>query len=124
MFPIPHIIRFTWTHHAIHTLRTHCAHATQTRTQNLTMHIHRAHATQTHTHTHKTHNTFTAQTKHCQMQLYFVARLEPTRTRWKDGSVHMTSLETREASVQEGNGVKSVCNSTLTPQLGLALRPN
>ena len=32
--------------------------------------------------------------------------------RWEDGQVHMTSLETREANVQECNGVKSVCNST------------
>ena len=32
--------------------------------------------------------------------------------RWEDGQVHMTSLETRNASVQECNGVKSVCNST------------
>ena len=32
--------------------------------------------------------------------------------RWEDGGVHLTSLETREASVQECNGVKSVCNST------------
>ena len=32
--------------------------------------------------------------------------------RWEDGQVHMTSLETREANVQEWNGVKSVCNST------------
>ena len=44
----------------------------------------------------------------CQMQPYFVARLEPTRMRWEDGQVHMTSLETREANVQECNGVKSV----------------
>ena len=50
----------------------------------------------------------------CQMQLNFVARLEPTRTCLEDGQVHMTSLETREASVQECNGVKAVCNSTQT----------
>ena len=50
----------------------------------------------------------------CQMQLHFVARLEPTRMRWEDGQVHMTSLETREANVQECNGVKSVCNTTDT----------
>ena len=48
----------------------------------------------------------------CQMQLFSVARLEPTRMRWEDGQVHMTSLETREANVQECNGVKSACNST------------
>ena len=48
----------------------------------------------------------------CQMQLCFVARLEPTRMRWENGQVHMTSRETREAHVQECNGVKSVCNST------------
>ena len=48
----------------------------------------------------------------CQMQLCFVARLEPTRMRWENGQVRMTSLKTREASVQECNGVKSVCGST------------
>ena len=32
--------------------------------------------------------------------------------RWEDDQVRMTSLETREANVQECNGVKSVCNST------------
>ena len=59
-------------------------------------------------------------------KLCFVARLslEPTRMRWKDDQVRTTtSLETREANVQECNGVKSVCGSTL-PQLGLALRPS
>ena len=59
-------------------------------------------------------------------KLCFVARLslEPTRMRWKEDQVRTTtSLETREANVQECNGVKSVCGSTL-PQLGLALRPS
>ena len=50
-------------------------------------------------------------THQCQMQLCFVARLEPTRMRWKDDQVRMTSLETREANVQE-------CNSTLLLSLG------
>ena len=54
----------------------------------------------------------------CQMQPYFVARLEPTRMRWEDGQVHTTSLETRKANVQECNGVKSTCNSTLPLSLG------
>ena len=51
----------------------------------------------------------------CQMQLCFVARLEPTRMRWEDDHVRMTSLET---NVQECNSVKSVCNSTLSLGLG------
>ena len=42
----------------------------------------------------------------------FVVRLEPTRMRWEDGLVRMTSLETREANVQECNGDESVCNTT------------
>ena len=54
----------------------------------------------------------------CQAQLYFVARPEPTRVRWKSDQVHTTSLETREAQVQECNGVKSVHDSTLSLSLG------
>ena len=42
----------------------------------------------------------------------FCGTLEPTRMRWKSAQVHTTSLETREANVQQCNGVKSVCNST------------
>ena len=64
----------------------------------------------------QTQNTHT----HCQMQLCFVARLslEPTRMRWKYDQVRTTSLETREASVQECNGVKSVCGSPLSLSFG------
>ena len=47
----------------------------------------------------------------CQMQLCcFVAHLEPTRVRWETGQVSLTSLKTREACVQECNGVESVNN--------------
>ena len=42
----------------------------------------------------------------------FCGTLEPTRMRWEDDQVRMSSLETREANVQECNGVKYVCNST------------
>ena len=44
----------------------------------------------------------------CQMQLCFLANLEPTRMRWESGQVSLTSLKTRKASVQECNGVESV----------------
>ena len=46
----------------------------------------------------------------CQLQLCFLAHLEPTRMRWENGQVSVTSLKTREASVEECNGVKSVYN--------------
>ena len=39
-----------------------------------------------------------------------MAHLEPTRLHWENGQVSLTSLKTREASVQECNGVKSVHN--------------
>ena len=48
----------------------------------------------------------------CQMQLYFVARLEPTRMRWRSDQLHTTRLRARETNVQECNGVKSVYSST------------
>ena len=44
------------------------------------------------------------------MQLYFVAQHELARMRWEDGQVHMTSLETREANVQECNGAFNTRN--------------
>ena len=52
------------------------------------------------------------------MQLCFLAHLEQTRMRWESGQVSLTNLKTREASVQECNGVESVCNQTLTLSLG------
>ena len=57
----------------------------------------------------------------CQMQLCFLANLEPTRKRWENGQVSLTSLKTRKASVQECNGVKYVYNSTQTMQERLTL---
>ena len=42
------------------------------------------------------------------VQLCFVARLEPTRMRWKSD----------ETDVQEFHSAKSTCNSTLTLSLG------
>ena len=52
------------------------------------------------------------------MQLCFLANLEPTRVRWANGQVHMTSLKTREVSVKECNGVKYMYGSTLSLSLG------
>ena len=40
-----------------------------------------------------------------QMHLCFLEHLEPTRMRWENGQVSLTILKTREASVQECNGV-------------------
>ena len=39
-----------------------------------------------------------------------MAHLEPTRMRWDNGQVSLTSLKTREASVQECNRIESVCS--------------
>ena len=48
----------------------------------------------------------------CQMQLYFVARLEPKRMRWNGDQVHTTRRKTRKQMCKSGNGVKSVYDST------------
>ena len=48
---------------------------------------------------------FHEKTAKCQMQLCFLAHLEPTRMRWENGHMSLTSLKTREASVQKCNGV-------------------
>ena len=48
----------------------------------------------------------------CQMQLCFVARLEPTRMRWKNDQVRTKVLFLRETNVQECNSDKSTCNVT------------
>ena len=50
----------------------------------------------------------------CNSVLWHDLSIEPTRVRWEDGQVHMTSLETREANVQECHGVMSVYNKTNT----------
>ena len=42
----------------------------------------------------------------CQMQIYFVAQLEPTRMRWKSDQVFTTVLKARETDVQECNSAK------------------
>ena len=55
----------------------------------------------------------------CQVQLYFWARLEPTRMRWKCDQLRTTSLRTTEASVHKCNGDKSVHDLTLPLSLGL-----
>ena len=55
----------------------------------------------------------------CQVQLYFWARLEPTRMRGKCHQMRTTSLRTREASVHKCNGDKSVHDLTLPLSLGL-----
>ena len=44
----------------------------------------------------------------CQMQLYFVAQLEPTRMRWKGDQVHTTRLKTRKQVCRSAT-VSSLC---------------
>ena len=44
----------------------------------------------------------------CQAQLYFVARLEPTRVRWKSDQVHTTRLETGKQMCRSAS-VSSLC---------------
>ena len=56
--------------------------------------------------------------RQCQMQLFFVARLEPTRMRRKSDQVCTTVLKAKETDVQECHSAKSTCNSTLHLSLG------
>ena len=61
--------------------------------------------------------------RQCQMELCFMAHLEPTRLRWENGQVSLASLETREASVQECNGVSSLCTIEHSPSAWAGFAP-
>ena len=99
--------------HTVHTPRTPCTRHTQNiqNIQHNSTHTHNDNTTDTHKHT-QTHTV-----RECQMQLCFMVHLEPTRMRWENGQVNLTSLKTRQ--VCKSATVSSLCTiETLSLSLG------